>query len=154
MGNATFVIERSIDIAAPAATVHALVVSLPEWQKWSPWEDLDPHLGRTYTGPVAGVGATYTWVGNRKAGAGTMTITEATPERIALDITFTRPFKATNTSVFELTPTDPGHTRVVWRMTGPQPWFMRVFGRFVDQDRMIGKDFERGLDKLKAAAEY
>lgn len=152
MGN-IFVVERSTEIAALPASVNALVVSLPEWQKWSPWEDIDPHLGRTYTGPTSGVGSSYAWVGNRKAGAGTMTITEATPEHIAIDITFTRPFKAANTATFTLTPIDNGSTLVVWRMAGKQPLIMRILSPLINQDRLIGKDFEKGLSRLKTVAE-
>lgn len=152
MGN-IFVVERSTEIAAAPAALHALIVSLPEWQKWSPWEDIDPHLGRTYTGPTSGVGSSYAWVGNRKAGAGTMKVTEATAEHIAIDITFTRPFKAANTSTFTLTPVEGGSTLVVWRMAGKQPLIMRILGPLVNQDRMIGKDFEKGLSRLKTVAE-
>ena len=53
-----------------AERVHALVNDFHEWQQWSPWEDLDPQMRRTYSGPDAGVGAAYAWEGNRKAGQG------------------------------------------------------------------------------------
>ena len=75
----SFEVTRSTSIAADPARVHALVNDFHEWQKWSPWEDVDPDLQRTYTGPDAGVGAHYAWSGNKKAGAGSMEITGSTP---------------------------------------------------------------------------
>ena len=64
-------------IAAPPEKVFAAIVDFHEWPHWSPWEDLDPDLERTYTGAASGVGAVYEWEGNRKAGEGRMEITEA-----------------------------------------------------------------------------
>src|SRR5262245_56666899 len=115
----TFEISRSATIDAPAADVHALINDFHEWTKWSPWEDVDPDLQRTYTGPDAGVGASYAWQGNRRAGQGSMVITSSTPERIALQLAFLKPWKATNDVAFALTPTGNG-TQVTWSMSGEQ----------------------------------
>jgi hypothetical protein len=38
-------------------------------------------------------------------------------------------------------------------MYGPSPYVSKLMGIFVSMDRMIGKDFERGLSNLKAQAE-
>src|SRR6478735_11795761 len=73
----TYTVERSATINADPAHVYAQVVDFHRWTVWSPWEELDPHLQRTYSGPEAGVGATYAWKGNRKAGEGRMEITRA-----------------------------------------------------------------------------
>ena len=94
--NAQFEVTRTTSIAADPARVHALVDDFHEWIAWSPWEDLDPDLRRTYSGPDAGAGARYAWTGNRKAGEGSMEITGSTPERIDIELTFLKPFKATN----------------------------------------------------------
>ena len=72
-----FEVKRDATIPASRAAVYALLVDFHRWREWSPWEDIDPDLSRTYSGPDAGVGAVYEWVGNRKAGAGRMEITDA-----------------------------------------------------------------------------
>ena len=69
---AGFEMSRSTTIDAPPERVHGLIDDFHEWRQWSPWEDVDPDLQRTYTGPDAGVGAHYAWSGNSKAGEGTM----------------------------------------------------------------------------------
>ena len=139
--------ETTVD--APAATVHTLVADFHEWRKWSPWEDLDPDLQRTYDG--AGVGASYAWSGNKRAGEGRMTFTSITPEQVVVDLEFLKPFKAQNVVTFDLTPAGAG-TKVAWTMAGQRNLAFAVMGKLFF-DKAIGKDFTKGLASLKAAAE-
>jgi hypothetical protein len=148
----SFEVVRTTTIAADPARVHALVDDFHEWPAWSPWEGLDPDLRRTYTGPVTGVGAHYAWEGNRKAGQGTMEITGSAPERIDIDLMFMKPFDSASKVTFDLVPTDGG-TEVTWRMRGEQKGIWGVLGKVVSMDRLIGKDFEKGLARLKAVLE-
>ncbi|OZD84072.1 transcriptional regulator [Rhodococcus sp. 05-339-2] len=146
-------VERSAVVRADAATVHALIDDFHQWVKWSPYEGVDPDLKRTYSGPDAGVGASYSWSGNRKAGAGTMTITESIPEeRIVLDLAFTKPFKNRNVTEFLLEPVADG-TRVTWRMSGKQNKLFALIGKVFSMDKLVGPDFEKGLRQLAAVAE-
>jgi hypothetical protein len=146
-----FEMSRSTTVDAPPEQVHALVDDFHRWRTWSPWEDLDPDLRRTYTGPERGVGSVYEWSGNKKAGAGRMEIIESTPSTVAVDLRFLKPFEATNVTRFDLTPAGAG-TRVVWTMTGERGLLFSIMGRLFF-DRAIGKDFDKGLARLKAAAE-
>ena len=112
-----------------------------------------PAQQRTYAGPESGAGASYRWVGNRKVGSGQMTITDVdAPERLAIDLQFLKPFKAQNTTLFTLTP-QGGSTLVKWTMTGKVTWMSKIMGLFMNMDRVVGKDFEHGLDRLKALVE-
>jgi len=141
---------RSAVIAASPDAVRALVADLHAWTKWSPWEELDPDLQRTYSGAERGVGARYAWAG-KKAGAGSMVITGATDERIDLDLDFDKPIKANNKVVFGFHREGNG-TRVTWTMSGTRGVLLALAGKLFF-DGMVGKDFEKGLAKLKAAAE-
>ena len=87
----TFDVGRGTRIAADPALVHGLVNDLREWPAWSPWEDLDGAMQRTYSGADSGVGAYYAWAGNRKAGQGSMEIVASSPERIELVVSFLKP---------------------------------------------------------------
>jgi Polyketide cyclase / dehydrase and lipid transport len=147
----SFAIARDVHVNAPAATVHALIDDFRRWVQWSPWEGLDPALQRTYTGPDAGVGASYAWSGNRKAGAGSMHIRSSTPDLVEIDLQFLKPFKATNTISFSLLPSGSG-TTVTWAMTGDRNLLMAMLGPLLF-DRSIAKDFDRGLAELKSLAE-
>lgn len=151
-GMSTYEVVRTTTIDADPTVVHTLINDFHEWRTWSPWEDLDPDLERTYTGPDAGVGAHYAWSGNRKAGQGEMVITGETPLQIDVKLDFMKPFSATNQVTFLLTPAGGG-TKVEWRMNGEQKGFWGFVGRFMNMDKLVGKDFEKGLAQLKTAAE-
>ncbi len=144
----TFSVSRSAFIPAPAAEIYAHVIGFREWLNWSPWEGLDPSMQRSYSGPVQGVGASYTWKGNGKAGAGTMEIVEAVEaSKIQLRLEFTKPMKAVNPTSFTFVPEGSG-TRVTWTMQGENKGLGRVFALFMNMDKLVGGDFEKGLAQL------
>ena len=148
-----FRVHRSTVIQAPPQRVFPHLVDFRKWQAWSPWEELDPDLRRTYEGEDTGKGAVYRWDGNKQAGAGRMEITEATsPSRVVIALDFTRPFEAHNTTDFDLAGRGDA-TEVTWAMHGPQPFVFRVMSVFISMDKLVGKDFEKGLAGLKAVAE-
>ena len=148
-----YVVEREQRIHASPAAVQERIVDFRRWQAWSPWEDVDPALRRSYSGAPSGVGAVYEWEGNRKAGKGRMEITSVEPDRsVAVDLQFLKPFKAHNVTTFT-TEQQGDDTLVRWSMTGPRTFMTRVMGIFSSMDKMIGPDFEKGLDRLKADAE-
>jgi hypothetical protein len=148
---ADFSLSRSTRIQAPPARVHALLDDFREWQKWSPWEGLDPAMTREYSGPDHGIGSTYHWSGNKKAGEGEMQITGSTPTSVVVDLEFLKPFKATNVTTFALTPAGDA-TDLTWTMTGTRNPVMAVMGKLFF-DKAIGADFEKGLASLKQEAE-
>ena len=149
----TFRFERSTVINVAPEKVYKHVADFHNWQAWSPWEGLDPQLKRTYAGPSEGVRAAYSWEGNNKVGAGRMELTSADPKTgLSLNLDFFRPFKASNITDIAFTP-ERGGTRVNWAMHGPHPFVMRLMSIFVSMDKMVGKDFEKGLAQLKAVSE-
>jgi hypothetical protein len=148
-----YTVTRSTTINAPVQRVHALVADFHEWQKWSPWEDLDPQMQRTYSGPEAGTGATYAWVGNKKAGAGDMTITADTPQQVDIALNFLKPFPAKNRIELVLIPAGDTATAVEWRIHGELSGVMRLFSVVKSMDSLVGPDFEKGLARLKRVAE-
>ena len=139
-----FLISRSIEITAPPERITPLLRDLRAWRQWSPWEGLDPHLERTYSGADAGVGAVYAWQGNSKAGAGRMEVLEDvdTPRRRRPALQ--RPDEGTQPG--RLHPRPPRHDRtsVEWTMTGPQNVVMRVMSKVWSMEKMIGPDLEQG----------
>ncbi|MEI2712532.1 MAG: SRPBCC family protein [Nocardioides sp.] len=148
---AEFSLARSTTIAADPARVHDLIDDFREWPDWSPWEGMDPELKRTYSGPTRGVGSHYAWQGNNKAGEGSMEITESDQSKVVIDLRFVKPFKAENISRFDLAQSGDA-TQVTWTMTGQRNFLMGLLGP-VFFDKMIAKDFEKGLAQLKVAAE-
>ena len=148
-----FRVERSTRINAPPEKIFPLINDFHAWGKWSPYEKLDPAMKRTFSGAALGKGAVYGWEGNGKAGAGRMEIADvAAPSKVTIKLDFTRPFRASNMVDFTMVP-QGGATQVTWAMYGPSPFMTKLFGLFMDMDKMIGKDFEQGLANLKAATQ-
>lgn len=150
-----FSMERSIIIAAPAEKIYPLICDFHEWTRWSPWEGLDADLERSYSGPDGQVGAQYEWKGNRKAGQGSMRLTDLVPPTsVSLDLNFLKPFKASNKVVFTLTEDPAGAGTVVrWLMTGENTGLAKLFAKVMPVDKLVGGDFEKGLAAMKVAAE-
>lgn len=147
-----FEVTREATIAAPRQRVFDLINDFHRWPEWSPWEDLDPEMQRTYSGAQSGVGAAYEWSGSRKAGQGRMEITAAEPaSRVQIALQFLKPFKSSNTTTFELTEAGGG-THVTWRMVGQKTFLTRVMGIFTSMDKVVGSDFEKGLERMSDAA--
>lgn len=149
----TYTVQRSVSIAAPVETVYSHIADLHRWASWSPWDDLDPDLRRTYSGADSGKGAKYAWAGNRKAGEGTMEVTGAIePSSVEIALEFLKPFKSSSKTTFDLR-SEGESTSVTWTMVGPKTLITRLMGIFKSMDKMIGPDFEKGLAQLKVAAE-
>jgi hypothetical protein len=148
----SYTVVRKASINSAPDRVHALINDFHEWQRWSPWEALDPQLKRTYIGPNSGVGAHYAWTGNKKAGSGSMEIESSSPEQVAIAVRFLKPFKATNDTVFDIVSSGHG-TEVTWTMSGRTTGFLGLMSRLYPMDKVIGPDFEKGLSQLKSVAE-
>jgi hypothetical protein len=149
----TFRVERSIAISAPADRIYQEIVDFHRWTAWSPWEGLDPNLRRRYEGPDSGVGAIYAWEGTRKVGTGRMEIVNASaPTNLTINLDFLKPFKAHNQAHFSLAE-GAGVTKVTWAMTGPKTLGTRIMSIFTSMDKLVGRDFEKGLAQLKSVAE-
>ena len=149
----TFHVERSLSMTARPEAVFAVVNDMHRFHEWSPWQKLDPAMKVTYDGPATGVGASYSWVGNKDVGEGRMTTTDATPPTsVTQKLEFLKPFASTCAVRFTFAPDGQG-SRVTWGMDGNNNYMSKVMSLFVSMDAMMGKDFESGLSNLKQVAE-
>lgn len=148
-----FRVERKTSIAASPAVVFGQVNSFRKWNDWSPWAKLDPTAKNSFDGPESGVGAKFSWEGNNKVGQGRMTILESSPsELIRIKLEFVKPFACTNTAEFTFRP-EGNQTVVTWAMTGENNFMGKAFCMFMNMDKMVGGDFEKGLASMKAISE-
>lgn len=146
--------ERETVMNAPAAEIFANVNDLTKWGAWSPWKDFDPNMQMTMEGPAAGVGAKTSWKGNANAGEGSMTITESVPDqKIAYRLDFIKPFKSTAMSDFTLEPQGSSATLVKWTMYGDNTFPGKIVSLFLDCEKMMNEQFDKGLNRLKAVVE-
>jgi hypothetical protein len=166
---ASFSVRRAALVKAAPEKIFSLINDFHQWGSWSPYENKDPAMKRSYSGAAAGRGAVYAWDGNNNVGSGRMEILDSSaPSKIVIKLDFFRPFEGHNTAEFTMLPqggathgtTDPTTdvtsnvtTNVTWLMHGPAPFMSRLMQVFMNIDHMIGKDFEVGLANLKRLTE-
>ena len=148
-----FRVARSATMSAPAPAVFAQVNDFHEWEAWNPWGKIDPAMKQTYEAAPAGIGAIYTWVGNKNVGEGRMTLTESRPsDLIRIKLEFFKPFAGTNIAEFTFKPAG-NQTAVTWSMAGKNNFMAKAIHLFMNMDKMIGGQFEKGLAEMKSIVE-
>ncbi len=153
-GPKTYDVNRSATINAPIDVVFTAISHFKNFQQWSPWAELDTAMKTNLEGTDGSVGAKYSWDGNDQVGAGYMQLTKVDQlTGIEQELMFLKPFKS-SASVYMNTEAIAGGTKVTWGMKGDMDFMARVFGFFMGgMDGMIGKDYEKGLAKLKTLCE-
>ncbi len=146
-----FVVTRSAVIDAAPEDVFRYINELRNWEAWSPWARLDPQARTSYVGPASGAGAAFEWSGDKKLGAGRMTITESRPfEGVDIRLEMRKPVSGANDLRFQLTPETQDRTHVVCTMSGRNNLFSKAMNLFGSCDKKVGGQFEAGLTNLSA----
>ena len=149
-------VERKLDVAAPGDVVFGVLNDLHRFARvlvlfGSSWDKLGPTLHTTFQGP-AGVGQSYAWSG-KDAGEGKLTIEESVPgHKVGMKLDFVEPMKSTATCAFTVAGTPTG-SFVTWSMDGNHNFIGKAFGLFVNMDKLLGADIDKGLAQLKTVAE-
>lgn len=152
VGPRTTVVQRSITIEAGEDLVWPHIASLRALHAWGVWKDMDLDQRTSWEGEDGAVGSTQRWEGDT-VGTGVQTIIAVEPgRRLGTAMRFIEPWGMESTVDLELAPADAGSS-VTWRMTIQNGFMERLLAVFMDMDKMVGPDFERGLANLKALAE-
>lgn len=144
-------VSRTVTINAPAEKIYTLVANPKEWKKWSVWNQRDPAMQMTYSGPASGAGAGWDWQ-SKSQGNGGMKFTAATEnQKINYELHFEGMGKpSAGAMLFEA---QSGVTKITWTMQGTSEGnlMMKLFAPFMD--KMVGPDFQTGLENLKKLVE-
>ncbi len=146
-----FSVKRSVVIKADKKQVHELVGDLKQWGAWSPWIEKDPTIQTTLGEKSSGVGAHQSWKGD--TGTGELTFTGCDAEKgVLYDLSFDEG-KYKSTGGLSYATAKDGGVEVAWTMEGDAG--KNIIGRYMGlvMDQLVGNDFQRGLEKLKAKAE-
>jgi hypothetical protein len=148
-----FRVARGTTICALPAVIFAEVNDFHKWEAWNPWGKIDPAMKQTYEGAPMGTGAIYAWAGNKEVGEGRMTITESRPnDLIRIKLEFFKPFAGNSIAEFTFKP-EANQTAVTWSMAGENNFMAKAIHLFMNMDKMIGSQFEKGLADMKAVVE-
>tara|TARA_R110001592_G_scaffold302088_2_gene573864 strand:- start:379 stop:717 length:339 start_codon:yes stop_codon:yes gene_type:complete len=107
-------------------------------------------MDQKFTGIDGEVGAVSYWNGNKEVGEGEQEITKIIDgKRIEQDLRFLKPFKSQSDCYMDLEELDNNRSKVTWGFTGTNKFPMSIMMLFMSMDKMVGKDFEQGLENLK-----
>jgi uncharacterized protein YndB with AHSA1/START domain len=142
--------QRTVTINTPAEKVFPLVTNVKAWKSWTVWNQRDPNMQLTYSGPESGVGAKWSWK-SQSEGNGAMEFTAVEANK-RLAYAFQMEGMSASPGEMKFEPAGSG-TKVTWSMSGDSGMnpLGRWFGLFMD--RLVGPDFEAGLMNLKKLAE-
>ena len=145
-------VERSVTIDAPRAQVWDAVNSLKDMDKWSPWTAQDPNVKLNFEGEDGAVGSKNTWE-SEIIGSGSQTITKVVPnERVDTKLEFTAPRSGLADGYVSLAD-DGNGTKATWGFSTESPYPWNAMNYFVNMDKMVGGEFEKGLKELKSIVE-
>ncbi|WP_347922444.1 SRPBCC family protein [Pontimicrobium sp. SW4] len=139
-------IQRSRVIKAPAELLFNQINDFKNWESWSPWVEKEPNLQISYPEQTSGVGGSYSWIG--EDGPGNMKTLAVSPfDSISQEMQFDD-FPPSNV-YWKFDKVDEG-TKVTWGMKADEvPFLLKFFAAISGgMDKMVGPDYERGLEKL------
>lgn len=144
-------VYRSIEIDRSTSEVWEHLKYLEKQTQWSPWAKKDPNMEQKITGIDGEVGALSYWNGNKEVGEGEQEITTIVEgKRIEQDLRFFKPYKSESDCYMDLEELSSNKSKVTWGFTGNNKFPMSIMMLFMNMDKMVGKDFEQGLQNLKS----
>ena len=152
MGPKTYRVERSTVVGAPPNVVYDYVSHLASMKEWGPWQAMDKDQVQSIEGTDGTVGAVWKWEGDT-VGTGMQTLKALEPNKsVRAELKFVEPMESVSTATYDLEERGDS-TRLTWGMEGENNFMGRIMGVFMDMDKMLGPDFEKGLSNLKVLAE-
>jgi len=147
-------VQRSLIIDAPPGALLPLVANLKTgWPQWSAFDNEDPDIKYSYSGPDEGPGAARSWV-SKKMGDGSQNIVRADTKGIEFELRMERSnFAMKGTMDFEPAAVGSG-TKVTWTDSGEVGFNPMYRYMFTFADQIMGPTFEKSLQALKQKAEH
>ncbi|MDI1354944.1 MAG: GyrI-like domain-containing protein [bacterium] len=144
-------VERHITINQPLVLVKEKLGDFKFFHdQWSPWSEKDPNMVNAYNGVPGEMGHHYSWSGNKDVGKGEMTLMGYNGDTLIQTLSFAGEGDAKSYFIMKDNTTS---TDVTWGMVFPVYFFHRPIMLFMNMDKMVGGDYEKGLSKLKTLLE-
>lgn len=151
-----FKMKREIIINKNKQDVFNYIKHIKNQDSFAVWMSLDTNMKRQYSGTDGTVGFVSEWdSANKKVGAGRQTITGIKDgERVDMKLEFLKPWKNVSDAYFTTEAISDNQTKVTWGYyNGTIKYPMKVTMVFMNMEKMIGNDFDKGLAKLKEVME-
>lgn len=144
-------VERQVSINKPAAAVKEKLGDFRFFHdNWSPWTEKDPAMKTTYQGNPGEIGHHYSWSGNKDVGSGEMELVAYSGDTIMQKLSFEG---QGDSKAYFILKDNNASTDVTWGMMFDVGFMGRPIMLFMNMDKMLGEDYEKGLSKLKTELE-
>ncbi len=139
------------EVKSTAGKVHDLLVNVGRTEEWNPYVEMDPALRSEMSDQKIGVGAWYKYE-SKKVGNGRLELISETPSVITFKLEFFNKKTELASTRYMISPGSSADTvTVTWEMSGEHAGFRKLLWPIMNG--VLGKAFERGLEKLAALVE-
>lgn len=147
-----YAVERSVLVNKTSGEVFDYIKYIKNQDYYHKWAMIDTNARRQYKGMDGTQGYSVAWDSdNSKAGKGEQQITNLVEgKRVDWGLHFIKPFEG-NANAYMTTNAQADQTLVTWGMNGKSKYPMNFMNLFMD--KMLGKDMESSLQRLKANLE-
>jgi len=150
-----YAVEREVTIDKPKQEVYDYVKLLKNQSNFSVWAKIDPAMKTEFRGEDGTVGFVSAWDSeNPDAGKGEQKIVKMTDgEQIDYELHFIEPFESTDFAFLSTSAVNDSVTAVKWGFNGEMKYPMNLTMLFMDMEKMLAPDLEKGLSSLKTILE-
>ncbi|WP_194975331.1 SRPBCC family protein [Aquiflexum lacus] len=148
-------VEREITINKPHHEVYGYAKYLKNQDNFSKWSLTDPDMQKEYKGTDGEVGFVSFWKSeNPDVGSGEQEILAIQEgKRIDYALRFFEPFESNDKAFMEFESINENNTLVRWGYEGHMAYPMNALLWVMDMEKMVGDDFQTGLENLKRILE-
>jgi hypothetical protein len=148
-------VGKEVIINKSKAIVFDYLRLLKNQNKFSVWASMDPNMKTEFRGTDGTEGFVSAWESdNKNVGKGEQEILKIVEgERIDYEIRFIKPFKSTSWAYITTSSVNDNQTRVHWDFNGKMKYPTNLTFLFMNMEKMVGGDLDKGLQNLKSVLE-
>ena len=150
-----YIVTSEVIVNKPKTIVFEYIKLLKNQNEYSVWATMDPDMRKKFTGTDGTPGFISAWDSdNKNVGKGEQQILKIVDgERVDYEIRFIKPFESTSLASMSTFSVNDNQTKVQWKFTGKMKYPTNLMLLFMNMEKMIGNDLDKGLQNLKSILE-
>lgn len=150
-----YTVFREVIINKPKPVVFDYIRLLKNQNEYSVWATMDPAMKKEFRGTDGTRRFVSAWDSeNKNVGKGEQEILKiAEGDRVDYEIRFIKPFESTSLASMSTLSVSENQTKVRWEFSGKMKYPMNLMLLFMNMEKMVGKDLDKGLQNLKIILE-
>jgi hypothetical protein len=150
-----YIVAREVLVNKPKTAVFEYIKLLKNQNDFSVWATMYPNMKKEFRGTDGTAGFVSAWESQVKnVGKGEQEILKVIEgEKVDYEIRFIKPFESTSFASMSALSVNENYTKVQWVFNGKMKYPMNLMLQFMNMEKMIGNDLEKGLQNLKIILE-